>query len=135
MINTMAGTQVEQDALTAFEASCQLAGLSADSVPEVWEAIRMNYTRPTRHYHTLQHLLSMFAFLEGAALAGHALHRPAAVHFATWLHDLVYEAASSTNEEDSAQLASALLSPHLPPDTVARVGQLVGVGEGQSDDP
>jgi predicted metal-dependent HD superfamily phosphohydrolase len=58
-----------------------------------------------RHYHNLAHLMCMFDFVKRASKAGVTLTDPAAVEWAVWFHDIVYQASSKSNEADSAELA------------------------------
>jgi predicted metal-dependent HD superfamily phosphohydrolase len=64
------------------------------------------YSGPDRHYHNLHHVAEMLRLLgqfEGSA-ADYA-----AVRFAAWFHDAVYDTRSKTNEEESAALAERAL--------------------------
>lgn len=114
------------------------------------------YREPHRRYHTtthLTHVLDVIDLLDGDATIGidatiaivgrsedaalateEATSRRAAVHYAAWFHDAVYEigdghsAADSglSNEERSAQLAERVLSAiGLPSAIVAEVARLV----------
>jgi predicted metal-dependent HD superfamily phosphohydrolase len=73
----------------------------------VWQEIVHNYTVPSRHYHTLDHLASMLQLLQ-----------PLRRNFADWdmvvmalvYHDWVYEVSRADNEEQSANVALALLT-------------------------
>jgi hypothetical protein len=58
-----------------------------------------------RHYHNLVHLVCMFDFVKRASKAGVTLTDPAAVEWAVWFHDIVYQPSSKSNEADSAELA------------------------------
>ena len=45
----------------------------------------------TRFYHNLDHLMSMFDFLRFATRAGVVLQDPAAIDWAVWFHDIIYD--------------------------------------------
>lgn len=66
--------------------------------------------------------MSLFEFIRFATKAGVVLQDPAAVDWAVWFHDAVYDPRSDTNEADSAQLAGELLTAAgLPAATVEKV--------------
>jgi predicted metal-dependent HD superfamily phosphohydrolase len=66
-----------------------------------------NYTKPQRHYHTLEHINSCLNLFDEIK---HALKDPLAVELALWLHDIIYNPKENNNEEMSSLYASALLS-------------------------
>jgi predicted metal-dependent HD superfamily phosphohydrolase len=75
-------------------------------------AVRRSILLPTtfvlqgnRHYHNLAHLLCMFDFVKRASKAGITLVDPAAVEWAVWFHDIIYQPSSKSNEAESAELA------------------------------
>jgi len=71
----------------------------------------------------LKHLMCMFDFIRKAIKAGYVLNDAAAVEWAVWFHDVIYDATSTTNEADSAALAAELLeAAGLPPATISKVG-------------
>lgn len=77
------------------------------------------YTDPTRHHHTLRHIEEMLVF---ASMFVQHLKDPKSVKLAIWLHDVVYDTKSNTNEEDSAQSAFELLTNlGIPSDMIAKV--------------
>lgn len=66
--------------------------------------------------------MSLFEFIRFATKAGVMLQDPAAVDWAVWFHDVVYDPRSDTNEADSAQLAGEqLTAAGLPAATVEKV--------------
>ncbi len=88
--------------------------------PGAWtETLCSRYSEAGRFYHTLAHLQAMLTQLRDAAT------RPndeCAVAMAIFFHDLVYDAQSKTNEEDSAQLWRDFAREHALEDgLVARV--------------
>jgi len=97
---------------------------NARSEPAGWfDQLIAAWTEPQRHYHNLTHLAECFAEFDPVrTLAAH----PAAVEFALWFHDAVYDPKASDNEERSAALAIQCLSEAgLPRDFSNGVVQLI----------
>ena len=67
------------------------------------------YCEPGRFYHTLVHIAHMLH-------AGREFPITDTQKWAIWFHDAIYDPRSSTNEEDSAQLAESRLSEMGLPD-------------------
>lgn len=81
------------------------------------------YTSPHRHYHTLEHIAHVLTTLQPFRLQ---LQDPAAVQFAAWFHDVVYDPQASYNEANSAIYAEKLLQRlGIPEATVQRTQQLI----------
>jgi predicted metal-dependent HD superfamily phosphohydrolase len=101
-----------------------LAGATPESV-RAGEKLTARWAEPHRRYHTLEHLARV---LDGVdELGGHAADL-AAVRFAAWFHDAVYDSSggSSASEELSAQLAqSELRLLGVPERRVAEVARLI----------
>ncbi|MBS1701922.1 MAG: hypothetical protein JST12_09695 [Armatimonadetes bacterium] len=66
------------------------------------EAIISAYSEPSRAYHNVVHIATMMQFIQEHIPDEELLP---ALDLATIYHDLVYDPKSSTNEEDSAELA------------------------------
>jgi predicted metal-dependent HD superfamily phosphohydrolase len=86
-------------------------------------ALTRHYSGPGRHYHNLHHVAEMLRLLED-------FERDtvdyAAVRFAAWFHDAVYDTRSGTNEEESAALAGLALGElGVPPDVVEAARRLI----------
>jgi predicted metal-dependent HD superfamily phosphohydrolase len=45
----------------------------------------------TRFFHNLEHIMSLFDFIQFATKAGMVLQDPAAVDWAVWFHDIIYD--------------------------------------------
>jgi len=110
--------------------------LSAERWSQIWQvAIRKPapaglferllalYAAPRRHYHNQPHIADCLgAFDEVRSLAT----EPAAVEFAIWFHDAIYDPRAGDNEERSADLAVASLKQAGASDELAdAVRQLV----------
>lgn len=96
--------------LSQLHAATARVSTDSDLSHRIWQAVQESYGAPTRHYHNLQHLHEMLAWLERAAAVG-ALPSPLppAVVLAVFFHDIVYDAQRHDNEEASALLAQRML--------------------------
>lgn len=106
-----------------------LAGCTPASV-RVGEDLVARWSEPHRCYHGLEHLARV---LDGVDEFGDHADDPAAVRFAAWFHDAIYDSSvgSEANEELSAQLAESELPPLGVPDgRVAEVARLVRLTRG-----
>lgn len=66
--------------------------------------------------------MSLFEFIRFATKAGVVLQDPAAVDWAVWFHDVIYDPRSDSNEAASATLAGEMLTAAgLPAEKVAKV--------------
>ena len=86
-------------------------------------ALTRHYSGPDRHYHNLHHVAEMLRLLEEFErdTVDHA-----AVSFAAWFHDAVYDTRSRTNEEESAALAGRAMDELcVPPDRVEAARRLI----------
>ncbi len=103
----------------------------ADGTTE-WVHIEASYTAPSRHYHTLQHLCSVYADLHEYYVG----KVPTATAFALFFHDIIYSPLRGDNEKRSADHAAGVL--HLwqaAPELVSRVSDMiVATATHQSDD-
>ncbi len=80
----------------------------------MWEQLQARYSEPHRAYHTLQHLQECFTwFGQVRALAV----RPGDVAFALFYHDAIYDPRAANNEEQSANLATSVLSEYVRGDS------------------
>jgi predicted metal-dependent HD superfamily phosphohydrolase len=104
----------------------------ADAYPP-FDRLAAAYTEPHRHYHTLEHLAEMFRVV--GRLAGDC-RNPTAVQLAVWYHDIVYDPRATDNEAASAATArDELRRLGVPPETVARVGDLIDATGHLAADP
>ncbi|HLM57034.1 MAG TPA: hypothetical protein VK422_13025 [Pyrinomonadaceae bacterium] len=86
-------------------------------------ALTRLYSGPERHYHNLRHVAEMLRLL-GQFHADAADY--AAVRFAAWFHDAVYDTRKDTNEDESAALAErALDEMRVPSQTTGLTRRLI----------
>jgi predicted metal-dependent HD superfamily phosphohydrolase len=90
---------------------------------KLFERLIARYAEPSRHYHSLQHLVECISHFEAAeGLAAH----PGEVEMALWFHDAIYELGRHDNELVSASWAVAeLLSAGVEPRAVERIRALI----------
>jgi predicted metal-dependent HD superfamily phosphohydrolase len=100
------------------------AAAGADGAADRWlDVLTRQYSGPDRHYHNLHHVAEMLRLLEQfeGVNGDHA-----AVRFAAWFHDAVYDTRSMTNEEQSAALAGrALEELGVPPESIESARRLI----------
>lgn len=118
-------------ALSLHDRWLVLAGITPESI-HLGDDLVARWAEPHRRYHTLEHLTRV---LDGIDEFGGYADDVAAVRFAAWFHDAVYDGgeASADNEELSAQLAETSL-PGLGVDEarVAEVARLVRLTKGHA---
>lgn len=90
---------------------------------EMYVTLKEKYAEKHRYYHTLEHIACCLALLDGnRQLARY----PEEVELAIWFHDAVYNIFSSSNERDSASMASGfLLDAGIDSTVVTRVSDLI----------
>lgn len=110
----------------------QLGGTNADNV---YAELVSAWARPTRKYHTLQHLEECLALTRiwGAALAQ---EEQALLLLAVWFHDAVYSPREANNERLSAGWAlEALGKLGVGAEAVERIARLVLATEHRAPAP
>ncbi len=81
------------------------------------------YSSPERHYHTLTHIQHFLSVVETLTPKAENL---AAIEFAAWFHDLIYDSNAKDNEEKSADYAESILkSLAIPGEVIAQVKRLI----------
>lgn len=118
-------------ALSLHDRWLALAGITPESI-RLGDDLVARWAEPHRRYHTLDHLVRV---LDGVDEFGGHADDVAAVRYAAWFHDAVYDGggAAADNEELSAQLAETDL-PELgvPEARVAEVARLVRLTKGHA---
>ncbi len=88
-----------------------------------FKAIVASYSEPGRYYHSLSHIEQVLATVK--ALEASA-HNRAAIYFAAWFHDVIYDSRAKDNEEKSAEYAANLMQAMaLPPALIAETARLI----------
>ncbi|PIF44766.1 putative metal-dependent HD superfamily phosphohydrolase [Chryseobacterium sp. 52] len=85
----------------------------------LWQEIEAKYSEKGRHYHDLLHLENMFQELETVKSS---IKDFKAVSFSVFYHDIIYDALSKSNEENSALCAGARLEKSgLTQDLISKI--------------
>ena len=89
------------------------------------------YGEPARHYHTLDHVRAVLGHIDA-----HWPDAPAALFFAAWLHDVIYDPRAADNEARSADYARVLLSnAGVSSDTIDETARLILLTRSHEADP
>lgn len=97
-------------------------GLEGDPL-RAFAALAARYAEPARHYHNAAHIAECLAWFAEAAAR---MRDAAAVEFALWFHDAVYDPRTGDNEERSAELAAETLrAANADPVLTASVSALI----------
>ena len=112
-------------ALSLEDFQLAVTRLGGGNAAGVYAELLVAWARPTRRYHTLQHLEECLTLTRtwGAALAP---AEQAQLLLAVWFHDAVYNTRESSNERLSAGWAQEALGKlGVTPDASERVARLV----------
>ncbi|HEY3415811.1 MAG TPA: N-methyl-D-aspartate receptor NMDAR2C subunit [Armatimonadota bacterium] len=104
-----------------WTALCRHAGATAQ-ILESYQALLARYAEPPRAYHNLGHVA--YCLAEFDLLAADAA-TPAAVEFALWFHDAVYDTHRADNEQQSADYARETLDALGLPAFIDAVASLI----------
>ncbi|MDQ1099260.1 hypothetical protein [Chryseobacterium sp. SORGH_AS_1048] len=92
-------------------------------IGNLWTELEKKYTEKGRHYHTLDHLDSMFRELDAVK---DSIRDFDLVSFSVFYHDAIYDASSKSNEKKSAALADKRLRQlPLSPSSVRRIAEQI----------
>ncbi|WGH77029.1 hypothetical protein P8625_07810 [Tenacibaculum tangerinum] len=81
----------------------------------LWQEIEKRYTHTKRHYHTLEHLTSLFFQLNSVK---EKITHWETILFTLFYHDIIYNALKNNNEEKSAKLAIERMKQLLVPEEI-----------------
>ncbi len=98
-------------------------GVKEGQAEATFTGIAAAYCEPGRYYHTLEHIGQVLTTIDN--MPG-PLQNPAAVKFAAWFHDVIYDSRAKDNEERSAQYAEDVLrSLAIPADIIEATCRLI----------
>jgi predicted metal-dependent HD superfamily phosphohydrolase len=86
------------------------------------DRLEVRYGEPQRHYHTWAHISALKRHYDRLAPY---LARPAAVLWALYWHDAIYDPMAKDNEEQSAVLLEADAAGHLPAEDIAFAAMII----------
>lgn len=117
-----------------FENLCLSAGIVKSITDEFWLVLTTRYSEPHRAYHTLVHiydLLQRFDRCEEYFSDNYQIK--AAVQWAIYYHDVIYDPTSRSNEEDSAALFEEHCQAYLPSAMVEKVSSYILATKSHND--
>jgi predicted metal-dependent HD superfamily phosphohydrolase len=91
-------------------------------INDVYQTIISMYDETGRYYHTLEHIKSM---LQLSVQYQHCIKDMISLQLAIFFHDIVYNAKSGTNEDDSVVIFVNLLSNHLEKSIIDKVSRFI----------
>lgn len=106
--------------ITCWNSLLGSLAIDPDEHFRILDDLLTRYSEPQRVYHTLSHVAALLELLP----QGHL--EKAALEFAAWFHDAVYDPTRNNNEEESAALARGRLAPMgLSETLIWRVEELI----------
>lgn len=106
-----------------WDQTCRALKISDASSHTKWAELVRRYSESHRRYHTLDHLRAMCRTLSEFE---EMFAAPDSVHLAVFFHDAIYDSSSTTNENDSANLATSFLTENnVTPAVIRDVEQLI----------
>ncbi|MGE6245281.1 HD domain-containing protein [Psychrobacter proteolyticus] len=102
--------------------SAMTSDISPKQIDRLWQYIVTRYGEPQRAYHTLNHIEQLLVQFESIK---HHLSEPHIIALALYYHDVIYDPTRSDNELQSADFATAALSPYLSPEQCQQIHALI----------
>lgn len=110
------------DARRQFRRAWRTVGAAGDGAG-AFEGLQARYAAPSRHYHTMAHILET---IEALRASGGSLAHPEEAELALWYHDAVYDPERNDNEEASVELAThELRLAGVKEPVVERIGAMI----------
>jgi predicted metal-dependent HD superfamily phosphohydrolase len=100
-----------------------MSSLNLDNNLDTYQKLLSSYSERHRHYHNIKHISSILEHLNDVRCLAEDVN---AVEVALWFHDAIYKIHSSSNELDSANLASDFLKKNkISSDFINKVHDLI----------
>jgi len=116
-------TLLEDELFVYWINICNQANIvNNDVVNDVFHVIVSMYGETGRYYHTLQHIKSM---LQLSIQYQHCIKDIVSLQLAIFFHDIVYNAKSGTNEDDSVVIFVNLLDNYLENPVINKVSRFI----------
>jgi predicted metal-dependent HD superfamily phosphohydrolase len=110
-------------ASTKFHSLLAPFGVNPVISQEIFTDIASAYSSADRHYHNLTHILQVLQIIDEMRLPA---ENPAALEFAAWFHDIIYDPKAKDNEEKSAEYATNILRIiKIPSSTIDKVAKII----------
>jgi predicted metal-dependent HD superfamily phosphohydrolase len=93
-----------------------------DDEEKIWSVIAARYCESARHYHTINHIADLF---EKKSSMNLKINDSIVFDLSIMFHDIVYDPASSTNEEDSVKLFQELCAKHIPKEIADKTNEYI----------
>jgi len=108
---------------TKFHSLLAPFGVNPVISQEIFTDIAAAYSSADRHYHNLTHILQVLQIIDEMRLPA---ENPAALEFAAWFHDIIYDPKAKDNEEKSAEYATNILKIiKIPFSTIEKVTKII----------
>ncbi|GAA4152867.1 hypothetical protein GCM10022217_08000 [Chryseobacterium ginsenosidimutans] len=92
-------------------------------IESLWSEIQKKYTERERYYHNLEHLENMFSELDSVK---DRISNFSNISFSVFYHDVIYDASSRINEEESSEFAKLRLQKlNLDPDCIGKISEQI----------
>ncbi|MCS3529621.1 hypothetical protein [Chryseobacterium sp. JUb7] len=116
-----------------FQQTCFSFTQDKNIIEKSWIEIEKKYAEKGRHYHNLNHLENMFAELESVK---NKIENFNILSFSVFYHDVIYNASSKNNEENSADFGKFQLEKlNVDPSSIEKtVQQIIATKSHQQSD-
>ncbi len=102
---------------------CKRYSDNIDLINEWFDVITNAYNQKHRHYHNLEHILSM---TQEIIKNQEVIKEMDTLLFATWFHDIIYDPKKKNNEMESANIAEKALKQLLvPTEKIEKIKSLI----------
>jgi predicted metal-dependent HD superfamily phosphohydrolase len=106
-----------------FQHICSQYSQDQNLIENLWSEIEKKYTERERYYHNLEHLENMFSELDSVK---DRISNFSNISFSVFYHDVIYDASSRINEEESSEFAKLRLQKlNLDPGCIEKVSEQI----------
>jgi predicted metal-dependent HD superfamily phosphohydrolase len=106
-----------------FQHICFQYSQDQNLIDNLWSEIEKKYSEKKRHYHDLEHLENMFSEIDSVK---DKISNFTHISFSVFYHDVIYDASSRINEEESAKFAKLKLQKlNLNSDCIEKISEQI----------
>jgi predicted metal-dependent HD superfamily phosphohydrolase len=106
-----------------FQHICSQYSQDQNLIENLWSEIEKKYTERERYYHNLEHLENMFSELDSVK---DRISNFSNISFSVFYHDVIYDASSRINEEESSEFSKLRLQKlNLDPGCIEKVSEQI----------